>query len=159
MLQIKANIRFTVLVSVLFLISCNQSANTSEKNDKDTVQVVATADTTSIPVYDPALDPLTVAGANGKLHHDSLGIKIYETWAKPGEFTPLHSHPDHAIYVLEGGKAMFYSRDIPGAEKGIPIELKTGEGFVNGPLSDSARNIGNTTIRLLQIDVHRPRNK
>src|SRR5688572_27323059 len=125
MQQIKTNIRSFFLISVLYLISCNEPATTSEKSDKDTAQVVATRDTPSMPAYDPALDPLTVAGANGKLLYDSLGIKIYETWAKPGEFTPLHSHPDHAIYVLEGGKAMFYSRDVPGAEKGIPIELKT----------------------------------
>ncbi|MCU7551388.1 hypothetical protein OCK74_19860 [Chitinophagaceae bacterium LB-8] len=159
MLQIKTNIRFLVLVSILFLISCNQSATTSENSDKDTTQVVATGDTTSMPAYDLALDPLTVAGANAKLLQDSLGIKMFESWVKPGELAPLHRHPDHAIYVLQGGKVMLYSKDIPGAEKGIPAEFKTGEGFVNGPITDSARNIGNTTIKLLEVDVYRPRNK
>ena len=159
MRQIETNIRLLILVSVLALISCNQSANTSDKNDKDTVQVVAADDSTSIPAYDPALDPLTVAGANGKLIQDSLGIKMFETWVKPGELAPLHRHPDHALYVLQGGKAMLYSKDIPGAEKGMPVEFKAGEGLVNGPITDSARNIGNTTIKLLEIDVHRPRNK
>jgi hypothetical protein len=159
MRQIKTNICFLVLVSVLVFIGCNQPATTSDKNDKDTAQVVAVGDTTSMPAYDPALDPLTVAGANGKLLHDSLGIKIYEVWVKPGELAPLHSHPDHALYVLQGGRVMFYSKDFPGAEKGISLEFKAGHGLVNGPITDSARNIGNTTIKLLEIDVHRPRSK
>lgn len=159
MLQIKTNIRFTVLVSVLFLISCNQSANTSEKSDKDTAQLVATADTTSMPPYDPALDPLTVGGSACKVFGDTLNIKMFECTLKPGEFAPLHKHPDHAMYVLQGGKVMLYSKDFRGAEKGMPVEFKTGEGWVGGPVTDSARNIGNTTIKLLEIDVYRPRNK
>jgi hypothetical protein len=101
----------------LFFISCNQSATTSEIRKKDTAQVVANTDTSAIAVYDPALDPLTVAGPNGKLIQDSLGIKMFETWVKPGELAPLHRHPDRAVYVLQGGKAMLYSKDFPGARR------------------------------------------
>jgi len=158
MRQLKTNIIFPLLVSVL-CFSCNQPSTTADKNGKDTTQVIAAADTTSMTAYDLALDPLTVAGKNGKLIHDSLGIKIFEVWLKPGELSPLHSHPDHALYVLQGGKVMLYSKDIPGFEKGNPAEFKAGEGLVNGPVMDSARNIGNTTIKLLEVDVHRPRSK
>ena len=158
MQQLKANISFPLLVSVL-CFSCNQPLTITEKNGKDTIQIVAAADSTSIPRFDPALDPLTVAGTNGKLLHDSLGIKIFEVWLKPGEMALLHSHPDHAGYVLQGGKVMLYSKDIPGFENGSPAEFKVGEGWVSGPVMDSARNIGNTTIKLLEVDIHRPRNK
>jgi hypothetical protein len=159
MLHIKANNPFTVLISVLFLISCNQSTTTSENSDQDTAKLVATGDTVSMPAYDQALDPLIVAGANAKLLQDSLGVKIFETWLKPGELAALHTHPDHAIYVLQGGKVMLYSKDFPGAENGIPMEFKTGAGWVGGPVTDSARNIGTTTIKLVEIDIYRPRNK
>ena len=159
MSQVKTNISFVAMVSVLFFIGCNQSPNTSEIRKKDTAQVVANTDTFVIAAYDSALDPLTVAGPNGKLIQDSLGIKIFESWVKPGELASLHRHPDHAAYVLQGGKVMLYSKDFPGAEKGIPAEFKTGEGWVMGPVTDSARNIGNTTIKLLEVDVYRPRNK
>ena len=54
---------------------------------------------------------------------------------------------------------MVYSKDFPGAEKGILMEFKIGEGGVGGPVTDSARNIGNTTIKILEVDVYRPRNK
>ena len=39
------------------------------------------------------------------------------------------------------------------------MEFKAGEGWIYGPATDSARNIGNTTIKLLEVDVHRPRAK
>jgi len=159
MKQIKTNIRSFFLISVLYLISCNEPATTSEKSDKDTAQVVATRDTTLMPAYDSALDPFIVSGANAKLLQDTLGIKIFEWWIKPGEPLPLHTHPDHAMYVLQGGKAMVYSKDFPGAENGISMDFKAGEGWVGGPVSDSARNIGNTTIKILEVDVYRPRNK
>lgn len=144
-------------ICFLILISCNQSATVPDKNEKDTTRTVATEDTAAKSQYDPALDPLTVAGPNGRLMQDSLGIKIYEVSVKPGELAALHSHPDHAMYIVEGGKAVVYSKDFPGAEKGITMEFKKGDGWVMGPVTDSARNIGNTTIKMLEIDVHRPR--
>jgi hypothetical protein len=159
MRQIKTNILFFILVSVLFLISCNQPTTTADKNGKDTTQVATNPDTASIPAYNPTLDPFIVSGANAKLFQDTLGIKFFEASLKPGELAPLHGHPDHAIYVLQGGKVMLYSKDFPGAEKGIPMEFKTGEGWVGGPVTDSARNIGNTIIKMLEIDVYRPRNR
>ena len=148
MQQIKTNIRSFLLISGLFLISCNQPATTSEKSDKD-----------AIPAYDPALDPFTVSGANAKLLDDTLDIKIFEWWVNPGERLPLHTHPDHAMYVLQGGKAMVYLKGVPGAEKGFSMEVKAGQGWIAGPVSDSARNIGTTTIKMVEIDVYRPRNK
>ena len=138
MQQIKTNIRSFFLISVLYLISCNEPATTSEKSDKDTAQVVATGDTPFMPPYDPALDPFTVSGANAKLLQDTLGIKIFEWWVNPGERLPLHTHPDHAMYVLQGGKAMVYSKDFPGAKKGFSMEVKAGEGWIGGPVTDSA---------------------
>ena len=100
MQQIKTNIRSFILISVLYLISCNEPATTSEKSDKDTAQLVPTGDTALMPAYDPALDPFTVSGGNAKLLQDTLGIKIFEWQIKPGELLPLHKHPDHAMYVL-----------------------------------------------------------
>lgn len=147
------------LTFVLHLISCNKPAKTTEKSVQDTTQVATTHDTPSMPAYDPALDPFNVSGTNAKLLGDTLGMKLFEWWINPGELLPLHTHPDHAVYVLEGGKAMVYSNDIPGAEKGMPIELQAGQGWIGGMLSDSARNIGTTVIRVVEVDVYRPRNE
>ncbi|MFC0774740.1 hypothetical protein [Terrimonas alba] len=109
----------------------------------------------SMPGYDPALDPLTVGASFSKKLHDTLNIKFFEAALKPGQSAALHAHPDHVIYVLQGGKLAFY----PTGEGRKEAELKAGEGWVGGPLTDSAKNIGKTTIRVLEIDVYRPRGK
>ena len=158
MQQIKMNVG-TFLPALLLLLGCNQAADNTEQLDKDTSQSVTIVDTPSMPAYDRALDPLIVAGPNGKLLQDSLGIKIFEISVKPGELAPLHRHPDHALYILQGGKVKVYSKDFPGAENGLEMEFKSGTGWVMGPVTDSARNIGKTTIKMLEIDVYRPRSK
>ncbi len=85
MQHVKTNTRFLVLVSVLFLISCNETATTSETNDPDTTSVVSNADRSSMPAYDPAMEPLTVGANMSKKLGDTLGVKMYEFTAKPGE--------------------------------------------------------------------------
>ena len=156
MRQIKTNIRFLALVSVLFLVSCNQPATTSEKNDNDTTEVVTTAATTSMPEYDPTMEPLTVGAKMSKKLGDTLGVKMYEFTANPGESWALHTHPDHTVYVLQGGKMALYMRETGRQDT---LTFPTGMALISGPISDSGRNIGNTTIKLLVADIYRPRPK
>ncbi len=156
MQHVKTNTRFLVLVSVLFLISCNETATTSETNDPDTTSVVSNADRSSMPAYDPAMEPLTVGANMSKKLGDTLGVKMYEFTAKPGELWALHTHPDHMVYVLQGGKMALYMR---GAGRQDTLTFPTGMALISGPLSDSGRNIGNTTIKMLVADIFRPRSK
>ena len=156
MQQIKNNICSFVLISVLFLISCNQSATTSDKNDMDTTAVVTSSDTSTMPAYDPAMEPLTVGAKFSKKLGDTLNIKMYEFTVKPGDSWALHTHPDHTVYVLQGGKMALF---IQAAGKLDTLTFPTGMGLINGPLSDSGKNIGNTTIKLLVQDIYRPRGK
>ena len=156
MQQIKNSLSFLVLISVLFLIACNESATTSEKNDKDTSAAIANRDTSSMPAYDPAMDPLTLGAKMSKKLGDTLGVKMYEFTAKPGESWALHTHPDHTVYVLQGGKMALF---IQAKGRQDTLTFPTGMGLISGPLSDSGRNIGNTTIKLLVTDIYRPRSK
>ena len=156
MQQIKNNIYFFVLISVLFLISCNQSATTSEKNNADTSAVATISDTSTMPPYDPAMEPLTVGAKFSKKLGDTLGVKMYEFTVKPGESWALHTHPDHTVYVLQGGKMALF---IQAAGKQDTLTFPTGMALISGPLSDSGRNIGNTTIKLLVQDIYRPRGR
>ena len=156
MQQIKNNIYFFVLISVLFLISCNQSATTSDENDMDTTAVATNSDASSMPAYDPAMEPLTVGAKFSKKLGDTLGIKMYEFTVKPGDSWALHTHPDHIVYVLQGGKMALF---IQAAGKQDTLTFPTGMALISGPLSDSGKNIGSTTIKLLVSDVYRPRSK
>jgi hypothetical protein len=155
MLQIKNTINFSMLITSLFLVSCNQSATTSEKNNIDTTSTVANKDTSSEFVYDPAMDPLIVGAAFSKKLGDTLNMKMFEVTVKPGDSVAIHNHPDHTFYVLQGGKLEV---NIQGA--GVKIfDLKPGMGWISGPLTDFGKNIGNTTVKWLEVDVYRPRGK
>lgn len=153
MQQIKNSIYFFVLISVLFLMGCNEPATTSEKKDMDTSSTVTNSDT--VPAYDPAMEPLTVGAAFSKKLHDTLNIKMYEFTIKPGDSAAMHTHPDHAVYVLQGGKLAVTFQGKGRQE----LDLTTGMGFIVGPLSDATKNIGNTTVKLLIADIYRPRGR
>jgi len=156
MSQIKTNIYFLVLISTLFLFSCNQPATPSEKSNEDTAVIAATKDTPSMPTYDPAMDPLTVGAKMSKKLRDTLGVKMYEFTVKPGESWALHTHPDHTVYMLQGGKMALYMRE---AGRQDTLTFPTGMALVSAPLTDSGKNIGNTTIKMLVTDIYRPRSK
>jgi len=49
-------------------------------------------------------------------------VRLVEARVKPGDTTPLHSHPDGLVYVVSGGKVTFGSAD--GGR--VDVELKTG---------------------------------
>lgn len=105
--------------------------------------------------YDPAKDALIVGAAFAKKLADTLGIKMFETALKPGDSLPLHSHPDHAIYILESGTVVLYPQ---GQAKGDTISNDmTGTGWITGPFNDAIKNIGNNVVRWLEIDFNRPR--
>lgn len=145
-----------VLLSVFFLVACNQPATTSEKSEKESTSVAADNNTASMPAYDPAMEPLTVGAQFSKKLGDTLGIKMYEFTVKPGDSWALHNHPDHTVYVIQGGKMALYM-NVTGRQD--TVTFPTGMGLISGPLSDSGRNVGNTTIKLLVADIYRPRIK
>ncbi len=156
MRQIKSNIRFLFLLSGLFLISCNKTTTNKNANDTDTTQDIATQDATSMPAYDPAMDSYETGGDKIKKLGDTLGVKMYEFTAKPGESWALHSHPDHTAYILQGGKVVLF---IKATGKLDTLTFPTGMALISGPLSDSGKNVGKTPIKFLVTDIYRPLNK
>ena len=103
--------------------------------------------------YDSTIDVFTFGGESIKKFADSLGIKMFIATMKPGDTATLHSHPDHTVYVLEGGELAVTFKGQPRQT----MKLQKGVGFVSGPLSDAAKNIGKTTVKLLMTHIYRPR--
>lgn len=145
---------YHLLIFGLLLMGCNQAAKTADKKDMETPGVVnEKIQKSDLPVYDPAMDLMITASENIEILGDTLGVKMYIGTIHPGDSIALHAHPDHTIYVLEGGTLAVY---FEGKEKQI-MELPAGMGFFSPPLSDAAVNVGNTTIKLLTHDIYRPR--
>jgi quercetin dioxygenase-like cupin family protein len=143
-----------VLISFLFLHGCKESPKTADNSNTDT-SALAKNDAAIGPVYDPAIDALIVGAAFTKKLADSLGLQIIELTLKPGDSLPMHSHTDHAFYLMDTSTAVVY---VPGQNKGDTISgVPAGTGLVLGPFTDAAKNIGKTTIRAVEVAVHRPR--
>lgn len=121
----------------------------------DTTSAFTNSDTSSMPAYDPAMDPLIVGAAFSKKLSDTLNMKMFEVTIKPGDSMAIHTHPDHSFYVIQGGKLEV---SIQGAGKQI-FDLKPGMGWIGGPVTDFGKNIGNTTVKWVETDVYRPRVK
>jgi len=133
------------------LFACNQPAKTdeAEKTDKDTTKI----ESASMPAYDPAMDPLKVEAAFAKVLADTLNVKLYEVTLNPGDSVGLHTHPDNAVYVIEGGTGEIKLKD--GSVQAV--EFKKGMGLIGGSVTHSGKNTGTTTIKLLIADIYRPR--
>lgn len=136
------------LLPMCLSYACKQ--NTTQQEGKELSEQPKSG---PVPFIDPALDPLEVGKEYVRKLADTLSLQMYELTLNPGDSVGLHEHYDHAIYALEGGKLLVY---IDGT-KPVEMEIPTSYGMVNGPLKDAAVNIGDAPIKLLTVEVHRPR--
>jgi quercetin dioxygenase-like cupin family protein len=140
---------FLAFLLTFIFISCKNEAKKDEPIKVEGVKI----ETPSMPAYDAALDPVTVEAPFLKMFKDTLGIKLYEVTLNPGDSVGLHNHPDHVLYVAQGGKLRLYSDD----GKSQDSELPTGAAMVAPAQSHYGKNIGTTTVKLIVADVYRPR--
>ena len=112
------------------------------------VEVSRPAQTAAI---DAASDATKVSPGLYKAKADSLGIRIIEVNYKPGQSSKMHSHPDAALYILDGGKGEFTGKD--GTKE--TIEFKKGMAMITPADSHSVKNIGNTTLKGILVEVNR----
>ncbi|HXD34311.1 MAG TPA: hypothetical protein VN643_24550 [Pyrinomonadaceae bacterium] len=94
-------------------------------------------------------DPLTVNSKTIVLKLENDRVRVLEATLKPGDKEKTHSHPAYVIYVIEGGKVRNYAAD----GKVTEAEFRTGDVIYRDPLTHSAENIGNTTIRLELVEL------
>jgi len=150
--KINLTLCFMVLVSLL-TFSCKETITKDNPMEEKAQSEVSIDNEDTMPVLDPDLDPLVIGKEFSNVFSDTLNVQMYEFTLKPGDSVGLHQHLDHAVYVIQGGKLKLY---INGTDP-VDMELKSGVGFVGGPLTDAAKNIGETTIKLILTEIHRPR--
>ena len=94
-------------------------------------------------------DPATVNAKTIVMKLDNPRVRVLDVTLKPGEKEQTHSHPAYVIYIIEGGKIRNHASDGTVAE----AEFKAGDVFYRDPLTHWAENIGNTTIRLIVVEL------
>jgi quercetin dioxygenase-like cupin family protein len=94
-------------------------------------------------------DPVTVNADTVALKLDNPRVRVLTTVLKPGDKEKTHSHPAYVVYIIEGGKIRNHMADGTVTEG----EFKAGDTFFRDPLTHWAENIGNTTIRLVMVEL------
>jgi quercetin dioxygenase-like cupin family protein len=94
-------------------------------------------------------DPLTVNARTIALKLDNSRVRVLEATIKPGDKEQTHSHPAYVIYVIEGGK--FRNHAVDGTV--TDGEFKTGDVIYRESVTHWAENTGDTTIRLVLVEL------
>ena len=142
----------TAICFLLFTVSCNNEPKTivNETVEEDDT---AMSKSSMKPDYDPSKSVTVISPKLYRHLADTLGIRMLEGIYKPGDSSIMHNHPDFALYVLEGGLVELTAKD--GAKQNI--EFKKDMAVVMPADVHSAKNIGNTTLKLVVVEVDRPR--
>jgi quercetin dioxygenase-like cupin family protein len=150
------NTRFiTCFLPVVFLFtaSCNETAEVKEQEDRDSSSPTMATTTDNRPSYDTSRSVTSISPKLYKTLADTLNIKMLEGTYQPGDSSIMHAHPDFALYVLEGSSVELTMTD--GAKQ--TIDFKKGMAVILPAATHSAKNIGTTRLKLIVVEVNRPR--
>ena len=75
-------------------------------------------------------------------------VRVLGVLFKPNDKAAMHSHPDHVVYVLKGGKLKLTS-----SGKTDVLDLKTGQAMFFKAQSHEAENTGKTDVDLLVVEL------
>ena len=151
MIPLKTRTCLLAAACTAFLIGCKENTSSDVSTMSDTTAIEPVKDPTPSPNYNPAMDPYIMGGDGIKQLIDTLGVKMYEFTVDPGETWGLHTHPQHTVYLLEGGTMALYMKE---AGRMDTLTFPTGMALVSGPLTDSGRNVGKTTIKMIVTDIY-----
>ena len=101
---------------------------------------------------DGALDATKVASKFYKSVQDSMNMRMVMVDYKPGAESAMHSHPDLAMYVISPSKVEFTEKD--GTKR--VMALDKGTSVIAPADAHSVKNVGNTSTKVLLVEVNRP---
>jgi quercetin dioxygenase-like cupin family protein len=143
---------FLTLGISVTLSACNQGDKKEESTTSSDSTNVTKTDTTEKMAQETAPDAITAASNLYKVIKDTMGIRMIMATYKPGDSSALHSHPDYALYVIDGGTADFYGKD----GKKNSSDMKSGMATIRAAEVHSVKNTGKTTLKALLVEVNRP---
>ena len=128
----------------------------SVKNNGKTnihVMLVEPNTTGAEATMDANTDAVKVAPNLYKTVADSLGLRIVEVNYKPGQEAAMHSHPDHTLYVIDGGTGTFTDKD----GKTMELTMTKGMTMIVPGGTHSVKNTGKTTLRAILVEIKKGR--
>jgi quercetin dioxygenase-like cupin family protein len=98
---------------------------------------------------DETLDALQAASNVSKLLMENDRVRVFDARFKPGEKAALHSHPDHVVYVINGGKLKL----TPSNGEPQELDIKAGQVLWMDATSHTAENLGKTDVHFLVVEL------
>jgi mannose-6-phosphate isomerase-like protein (cupin superfamily) len=96
-----------------------------------------------------AQDPTKVDPKHYKVLLDNAHLRIDDVMIKPGEKTPMHSHPGYAVYALTGGNVKFTYPD----GKTRTVKVKAGQAIWRDGETHTSENIGKSDLHVIDIEL------
>lgn len=97
-----------------------------------------------------AQDPLKAApNVYKKVVLDNEKVRVLEIEFAPGETAAWHQHPGHVAYALTAGKIEITDKD----KAPVVAELKAGDAMYMPAVTHMAKNVGNTTIKMVVTEI------
>ena len=141
-----------LLLSASLLSACNSDTSTSVEEKSD-ASVQGAGEQPAESSFDYSKGVTAISPNLYRSLSDTLGIRIVEGIYQPGDSSIMHAHPDFALYVLEGSMVELTAAD--GVKQNV--DFKTGMAVVMPGTAHSAKNIGKGPLRLIAVEVNRPR--
>ena len=98
-----------------------------------------------------AQDPAKVDPAHYKVIFNNPQVRVLDVRLKPGEKTPMHSHPNLVVYSLTGGTTKSTTAD----GKTTTVTTKAGQVGWRNAQTHTSENVGKTEIHSLGIELKR----
>jgi quercetin dioxygenase-like cupin family protein len=96
-----------------------------------------------------AMDAMQVASNVYERLMENDRVRMLKVTFKPGDKAAMHHHPDHAVYVVKGGKLHFtYPTGNPES-----MEVESGKAIFLDAQTHEATNVGDTEIELVVIEI------
>lgn len=99
-----------------------------------------------------AQDPLAVAPEMYRLLFENERVRVMEVTFEPGQKIAPHSHPEHYVYVAEGGTLRVFQPDGTHSD----ATVKAGDVVWFNAGTHWGENIGSTTVRLIVNELKEP---
>jgi len=127
--------------------------HTGENAGNTTVQAViveikAGATAGAMPAGD---DPVTVGPKIYKKVFENDAVRVSQIKFKKGAKIPMHSHPDHAIYVVKGGKLRVTGADGTAQD----LDLAAGQAVFSPAQAHSGENVEKSTVEAVIFELKR----